>query len=152
MATYARDTDNLQPTALEIPEPKRTLEECTAILTAPGALHELTEATIRGRTMKVFKNAPPSISLFWQSVSSQFADREYLILEKERLTYREVSQQAFRRIVEQDLIFVFELADTQASNHHCRDAEAGVRCKKGGQGCCTHAQSTGLGRGQCSLL
>lgn len=92
MATYARDPASVQPTSAvdDIPPPKRTLEECIAIMTAPGAMHEYEEKTIEGRTIKVFKHAPPSLRDFWLAMATAWADREYVILGKERLTYKQV--------------------------------------------------------------
>lgn len=93
MATYARDTDGLQPTSAvdDLPPPKRTVEECHAILTAPGAMHEWEVKTIEGRTVRVFKNAPPSVRDFWLAMSATWAEREYVVLGNERLTYKQVS-------------------------------------------------------------
>ena len=100
MATYARDTKDIQPTAvndLDLPEPARSLEECDAILTAPGAFHELAEATINGRSYRVFKNLPPSLRALWLALVAQYSDREYLVLGKERVTYGEVGASMFEK-------------------------------------------------------
>lgn len=98
MATYARDTDGLQPTSAvdDLPPPKRTIEECHAIMTAPGAMHEWEVKTILGRTVRVFKNTPPSLRDFWLAMSATWAGREYVVLGDERLTYTQVcrSQQS----------------------------------------------------------
>lgn len=97
MATYARDPANVSPTAftdVEIPPPKRTLEECDKILTAPGQMHEVTEAVIEGRKMKVFKNAPPCLRDVWLAVAQGYAKREYLVLGNERVTYAEAHKRA----------------------------------------------------------
>lgn len=93
MATYARDPANVQPTSAvdDLPPPKRTIEECEAILTAPGAMHEWEVKTIEGRTVRVFKNMPPSLRDFWLAMSATWADREYVVLGDERLTYKQVS-------------------------------------------------------------
>lgn len=92
MATYNRKPEDTQPTSLQddIPAPKRTIEECHAILTIPGAMHEWEVKKIGSRTVRVFKNAPPSLRDFWIAMSSTWADREYVVLGDERLTYKQV--------------------------------------------------------------
>jgi long-chain acyl-CoA synthetase len=57
-------------------------------LTGPGGIFEITEEVILGHKMKSYKTAPKSIREFWQS-SLQFADRDYLLYEGERITYGE---------------------------------------------------------------
>lgn len=94
MATYARDPSNVQLSSAvdDLPPPKRTIEECHAILSAPGAMHEWEVKTIEGRTVRVFKNTPPSLRDFWLAMSAAWADREYVVLGNERLTYKQVRQ------------------------------------------------------------
>lgn len=41
--------------------PARSIEECHAIMTSPGAPWELETVTIKGRPQKVYKNLPGSI-------------------------------------------------------------------------------------------
>jgi hypothetical protein len=91
MATYARNPEDAMPTAVTGKPFKRSIQECHDMLTAPGQMHELTEATIFGRKQKVFKNCPPALRDFWIPTQQMFADREYLVLDDERLTYKEVS-------------------------------------------------------------
>ena len=102
MATYARKPEDvLKATAgstgdsLEgsgVPEPKRSLQECDRIMTAPGAVYEWEKKTIFGRDLRVFKNLPPSLRDFWLLASQAWADREYLVLGDERLTFKEVGR------------------------------------------------------------
>lgn len=103
MATYARKPEDvLKATAgssgdsmeqSSVPEPKRTLQECDRIMTAPGAVYEWEQKTIFGRDLRVFKNLPPSLRDFWLLASQAWADREYLVLGDERLTFKEVCAQ-----------------------------------------------------------
>src|SRR3954470_18264211 len=58
-------------------------------LTAPGADFELIEETVGGEPMRVFKNAPPSLRTVLV-LTHQFADRDAVVFEDERLTYAEL--------------------------------------------------------------
>src|SRR3954471_6552529 len=58
-------------------------------LTAPGADFELIEETVGGEPMRVFKNAPPSLRAVLE-LTHQFADRDAVVFEDERLTYAEL--------------------------------------------------------------
>ena len=55
-------------------------------LTAPGAQFEVVPAQVRGQTIRTYRNAPANVRDLWLS-SAQFADRDYLVYEGERLTY-----------------------------------------------------------------
>ena len=57
-------------------------------LTGPGGEFEIVEAEVLGNTLRVYKNAPPSVREVWQA-TKEFADRTYLVYEGERLTYAE---------------------------------------------------------------
>lgn len=94
MATYARKPEEVQVGSagdLDIPPPVRSLEECHRILTAPGAMHEWEHKTIFGRKLRVFKQLPASLRDFWVATSQVWADREYLVLGNERVTFKQVS-------------------------------------------------------------
>lgn len=71
-------------------EPKRSLKEVEDILNAKGELLELEEKTIFGRKLRVWKNLPPTFSLYWQYCVNEYKDREYVVLDDERVTYMEV--------------------------------------------------------------
>ncbi|MBI1199014.1 MAG: AMP-binding protein [Phenylobacterium sp.] len=62
------------------------LDKAWAELTGPGAPFEIVEVEVRGVPIKTFKNAPPNVRALWLS-TAQFADRDYLVYEDERLTY-----------------------------------------------------------------
>lgn len=69
-----------------------SIEEATAILTAPGAPHELIEQVVGGQSMRCWKNVPPTLrDLLLHSRSH--GERIYLVYEDERLSY----EQAFQR-------------------------------------------------------
>lgn len=74
-----------------IPDPVRSVEDCDKELQAAGQMHEIVEETIRGRKLRVYKNAPPSLRAFWLGVSEAFAARDYVVLEGAKMTYGEVS-------------------------------------------------------------
>ncbi|MAN46854.1 MAG: acyl--CoA ligase [Alphaproteobacteria bacterium] len=60
-------------------------------LTGPGGDFEIVEADVLGNTLRVYKNAPPSIRELWLS-TLQYAERPYLVYEGETLTYAETHQ------------------------------------------------------------
>jgi len=70
----------------------KELKQAWAELTAPGAPFEIKEIEVRGVSLRSYKNAPPSVRELWLS-TAQFADREYLVYEDERLTYRQAHAQ-----------------------------------------------------------
>lgn len=57
-------------------------------MTAAGSPFEIGETEINGLATKVWKNAPPNLRAIVES-SRQFAERDYLVYEDERLTYAE---------------------------------------------------------------
>ncbi len=57
-------------------------------LTGPGGAFEIETIQLRGAPVRAFKNAPPSIREVWLS-TAQFADRDYLVYQDERITYGE---------------------------------------------------------------
>lgn len=69
------------------------LDQAWAELTAPGQPFEITTITVRGAPMRTFVQAPPDVRAVWLS-TLQFADRDYLVYEDERITYAE----AHRRV------------------------------------------------------
>ena len=70
----------------------KELKQAWAELTAPGAPFEIKEIEVRRVNIRTFKNAPPSIRELWLS-TAQFADREYLVYEDERMTYAQAHSQ-----------------------------------------------------------
>ncbi|KAG2013686.1 AMP dependent CoA ligase [Coprinopsis cinerea AmutBmut pab1-1] len=74
--------------------PKRTLEEVNALLTAPGATHELETRLVNGRLQRVYRNQWPSLRVFWLWAVSQQKDNIYLVYEKQRYTFAQVHARA----------------------------------------------------------
>jgi long-chain acyl-CoA synthetase len=66
----------------------RSLQEVSALLTAPGQLFEMDEAEIRGTRTRVWKHAPPSLRSILE-ISRLHGDATFLVYEDERLTYEE---------------------------------------------------------------
>ncbi|MGH7011848.1 MAG: class I adenylate-forming enzyme family protein, partial [Caulobacteraceae bacterium] len=60
-------------------------------LTAPGAPFEIKTIEVRGAPMRTYKNAPASVRDLWRS-SAAFAERDYLVFEVERLSFREAHE------------------------------------------------------------
>jgi long-chain acyl-CoA synthetase len=61
-------------------------DEAIALLTAPGQQFEVTEATVLGVGMRVWKNAPPSMRSMLEA-SRAFGDRDFLVYDDDRWTY-----------------------------------------------------------------
>ena len=66
----------------------KELKTAWAELIAPGAMFEIEEIDVRGQKLRSYKNQPPNVRALWMS-TAQFADREYIIYQDERLTYGE---------------------------------------------------------------
>lgn len=57
-------------------------------MTAPGSPFEIGEIDIDGLTTRIWLKAPPNLRVVFEG-TQQFADRDYLIYEDERLTYQQ---------------------------------------------------------------
>src|SRR3954451_9251344 len=64
-------------------------DDALRALTAPGADFELAEETVGGVPMRVFRNAPPSLRAILE-LTREYADRDAVVYEDERLTYGEL--------------------------------------------------------------
>ncbi len=62
-------------------------------LTAPGQPYELVDEVIKGRALRVFRNAPPSLRALFESTAS---DLPFLTYEDERFTFAQAWQAASR--------------------------------------------------------
>lgn len=62
-------------------------------LTAPGQPYELVDEVIKGRALRVFRNAPPSLRALFESTAS---DLPFLTYEDERFTFAQAWQGASR--------------------------------------------------------
>jgi long-chain acyl-CoA synthetase len=71
------------------------LQGTIAAMTAPGEMFEIRETEIKGKPFRVWANAPGTMRDVWLS-SQQFADREYLVYQDERMTYAEAHDQVAR--------------------------------------------------------
>jgi len=60
-------------------------------LIGPGGPFEIERIDLRGVSIKAFKHAPPTVREVWLS-TVQFADRDYLVYQDERITYGEAHQ------------------------------------------------------------
>src|ERR1700691_3537991 len=70
----------------------KLLKRAWGELTAPGAPFEIETLVVRGTPMRTYKNAPGTVRALWMA-SAQFAEREYLIYQDERMTYGEAHRQ-----------------------------------------------------------
>jgi len=66
----------------------KDLQAARNMLTGPGGDFEIIETEILGHRIRDYKNGPNSIRDIWLS-TAQFADRDYLVYQDERITYGE---------------------------------------------------------------
>jgi len=66
--------------------PVRSIAECNAILTAPGARFELQDAVINGQRLKTYRNAPSTIRAVIEA-SRAFSQKEFLVYQDERASF-----------------------------------------------------------------
>jgi long-chain acyl-CoA synthetase len=69
--------------------PAMSIEQAHALLTQPGTLLELGEATVRGVKQKVWKAAPPTLHAIF-ALCAPFGPRDHLVHEGERATIAQV--------------------------------------------------------------
>lgn len=70
-----------------------TRAQAIAELTAPGQLYELVDEVVKGRALRVFKNAPPSMRALYESTAS---DLPFIAYEDERYTFAQAWAAAAR--------------------------------------------------------
>ncbi|KNZ77059.1 2-succinylbenzoate--CoA ligase [Termitomyces sp. J132] len=75
---------------------QRTLAETDAIITAPGSPFELETRYIDGRLQRVYKRLYPSLRTFWLWAAAEHADLTYVVLENQRISYKQAFQQSLR--------------------------------------------------------
>ena len=68
--------------------PVMSIAQANAALAGPGSPLELVDGEVGGVAMKVYKNAPPTVTSILMLAEQQFADRDYIVYEDERVTYR----------------------------------------------------------------
>jgi long-chain acyl-CoA synthetase len=66
----------------------QALKEVWGALTADGAPFEVVSVEVGGTPVRAFKAAPPNVRALWLS-TAQFAERDYLVYQDERITYGE---------------------------------------------------------------
>ncbi len=66
--------------------PVRTIAECNALMTAPGARFELEEKVIHGVRMNTYRHAPPTLRHCLLN-SVNWGERDYLVYQDERVTF-----------------------------------------------------------------
>ncbi len=66
--------------------PAMSIAQCNALMTAPGAKFELEEKVINGVSLRTYKNAPATLRDIVIG-SLEWADREYIVYQDERITF-----------------------------------------------------------------
>ncbi len=72
--------------AAERPFPVMSIAQCNALMTAPGAKFEMEEKVINGVSLRTYKNAPATLRDLVIG-SQEWAGREYIVYEDERVTF-----------------------------------------------------------------
>ncbi|KAI5884863.1 acetyl-CoA synthetase-like protein [Schizophyllum commune H4-8] len=74
--------------------PKVSVEEAQRQLRAPGSLLETEEVCIDGRVLRTFKNLPPSCRALWLGAVKMYPEREFIVFEDQRYTFRAAHERA----------------------------------------------------------
>jgi long-chain acyl-CoA synthetase len=74
----------------------RSVREIDELLCAPGERFEMEVVDIRGRPTRVWKHAPLTLGDLLDHGAEQGGDRDFLVLDDERLSHREHREQALR--------------------------------------------------------
>ncbi|RAN35910.1 class I adenylate-forming enzyme family protein [Hyphomonas pacifica] len=72
--------------------PAMSIAQANEMLAGPGSPLELEDAVINGVEMKVYKNAPPTIPSVLALAEAQFPDRDYIVYEDERVTFKAMAK------------------------------------------------------------
>ena len=76
--------------AVDLPTPAwpaATLAEIQDLLCAPGALYEMEDVSVGGRTIRGWKNQPPSLPALARLARTAHRERLFMVLEEERVTF-----------------------------------------------------------------
>jgi long-chain acyl-CoA synthetase len=68
--------------------PVISIADANAALAGPGSPLELADAEINGVQMKIYANAPPTIRSILELANETWPQRDYLVYENERVTFR----------------------------------------------------------------
>ncbi|KAL7424941.1 hypothetical protein Q5752_000628 [Cryptotrichosporon argae] len=86
------------PAALSPGKPQLSITECDRLITAPGSLLEMDSIVLDGRSVRVWKNLPPTFHAFLVSSFDKYADRPFIsspaVGGREQLAFRQVYDEA----------------------------------------------------------
>lgn len=80
---------------MSTPAKAPSIEQISALLTAPGQPFEIEEVTLQGCRVKTWKNAAQSLPAMLEA-SRAFGERDYIVFQDERLSYAEHYKQVAR--------------------------------------------------------
>src|SRR4051794_39851505 len=69
------------------PWPAMSIAQAHTLLTQPGSPLEMAEVEIRGIKTRVWKNAPPTLRELLVAARTNYAAREFIVYENDRVTY-----------------------------------------------------------------
>src|SRR5690349_2632788 len=76
-------------------KPVLSIPECHRLLTQPGSPFETLNKVVNGRLQTVYKNAPTSFESLWKSsLNEDVLDKEFIVYEDDRMTYRDAHTHA----------------------------------------------------------
>lgn len=67
--------------------PVMSLKEAEAQLCVPGSRFEIGTAVVNGRTLRIWSSLPANIAELAKEVRAKYGEREFLVLNEERVTY-----------------------------------------------------------------
>ncbi|KAL1718558.1 hypothetical protein EV715DRAFT_291165 [Schizophyllum commune] len=76
--------------------PKVSMQEAQRQLCAPGSLLETENVCIDGRVLRAYKNLPSSCRAVWLHAVKTYPDREFVVFEDQRHTFRTAHERAVR--------------------------------------------------------
>ena len=65
-------------------------------MTAPGSLLETENVCIDGHVLRAYKNLPPSCHAVWLNAVKTYPDREFVVFEGQRYTFRTAHERVVR--------------------------------------------------------
>ena len=88
-----------------------SIEQANAALAGPGSPLELVDGEVGGVSMKVYKNAPPTVTSILMLAEQQFGARDYIVYEDERVTYRAMALAVKRLAAEMRDVYDIQKGD-----------------------------------------
>lgn len=76
--------------------PKRTIDETNELFAASNSPFAWEVKTIGKRTVRCYRNTPPSLAQLWRTSAATFSNKEYIVYEGKRLSYADANERILR--------------------------------------------------------